>query len=171
MKKQEKENLENKYPKRQKIIVGAILEIPIDGKYYVYAQILSKGQYAFFDYPSTTPLADFTVLNNVPILFSICVYNYVVNDGIWLKVGKLPIRKDLEILPNQFIYDKFTKKFSLYITQTGEILPATKDDVRGLERCAVWAENHVIDRIRDHYNNVPCIWMQEDYELFPELKP
>lgn len=33
--------------KRQKITAGAILEINIDNQYYVYAQILEKGGFAF----------------------------------------------------------------------------------------------------------------------------
>jgi hypothetical protein len=170
MKKQEKESLENK-PKRQKITIGAILEISIEGRYFVYAQILPKGEIAFFDFRNEKPLADYSVLNNAPILFILCVYRYVVAKGIWHKVGKLPIRKELDKLPNQFIYDKFTGEFSLYITETGEILSTTKENVRGLERCAVWGENHVTDRIRDYYNHIPCVWMEQDYELFPELRP
>ena len=167
--KQDIVNSENK-PKRQRFTTGAILEISIEGKYYVYAQILRLGNCAFFDYRSQEPITDLSVLSGAPILFILCVDSYPVNEGRWLKVGKLPIREDLKVLPNSFIYDQFSKKYSLYIAETGEILPSTKENVRGLERCAVWGENHVIDRIRDYYNHVPCFWMEEDYELFPELE-
>lgn len=170
MKQKEEKNLENK-PKRQRITVGSILEIPIDGKYYVYAQILPEAQYVFFDYHSPIPLSDFSILESVPILFVIAVYDYVVNKGLWLKVGKLPIRNDLEIMPMKYMYDKFNNKYDLYNPNTGEVTPSTKDAVRGLERAAVWGENHVEDRIRDYYNGVPCIWLREHYELFPESKP
>ena len=47
MSKQEIKNLGNG-TKRQRIIVGSIVEIPIDKEYYVYAQLLSHGGYAFF---------------------------------------------------------------------------------------------------------------------------
>ena len=170
MKKLEKESLENK-PKRQRETVGSVIQIRIDNGYYVYAQILRLGQYVFFDYRSQELLKDLSVLNSANILFILSVDSYPVNVGRWLKVGKLPIRIEFENLPNKYIFDKFKREFSLYITETGEILPSTKGEVRGLEQCAVWGENHVVDRIRDYYNKVPCKWLQTEYELFQELKP
>lgn len=168
MSKQEKKNLENK-PKRQKITIGSIIEISIEGIYFVYAQILPKSLYAFFDYRSIEPIMDFSCLNTAPVLFVIPVYDYVITKGIWLKVGKMPIREDLEKLPKKYyIYDEISGKYSKYDSYTGEIVPSTKEDVRGLERAAVWAENHVEDRIRDYYNHVPCLWLKKHYELFPE---
>jgi hypothetical protein len=170
MKKKEEKSLE-KSPKRQVITIGAILEIPISNEYFVYAQILEHGLYAFFDFRSVTPIRDYMVLQNTSILFIIGVYNYVVNKCIWRKVGKLPIRKELVNVPMMYIYDFTTDKFSLYDCETGTIIPATKEQARGLEQCAVWAENHVEDRIRDYYNHVPCIWLEEHYALFPESLP
>ena len=171
MSKQERKNLENK-TKRQKITIGSIIEIPIEGKYYVYAQILPKSLYAFFDYRSQEPIADFSCLNKSPILFIIPVYDYVITKGIWLKVGNMPIRESLEKLSiNYYIYDEISNKYSKYNSYTGEIISSTKEDVRGLERAAVWDENHVEDRIRDYYNHLPCIWLKEHYELFPESLP
>ena len=170
MSKQEKKNLGNK-PKRQKITIGSIVEISIEGLYYVYAQILPKSLYAFFEYRSKEPIVDLSCLTTAPVLFVIPVYDYVITKGIWLKVGKLSIRKDLEILPLEYIYDNTSDKYSTYNCYTGKIVPSTKEDVRGLERAAVWAENHVEDRIRDYYNQVPCLWLKEHYELFPESLP
>ena len=171
MSKQEKKNLENK-AKRQKITIGSIIEIPIEGKYFVYAQILPQSLYAFFDYRSTEPIVDFSCLNSAPVLFVIPVYDYVVTKGIWLKVGKMPIREDLvKKSKKYYIYDEISGKYSKYDSYTGEIFSSTKEDIRGLERAAVWAENHVEDRIRDYYNHVPCLWLKEHYELFPESFP
>lgn len=171
MSKQENKNLENR-PKRQKKTIGAIIEISIEEKYYVYAQILPKSLYAFFDYRCKEPIVDFSCLKNSPVLFIIPVYDYVITKGIWLKVGNMPIREDLERLSiSYYIYDEISGKFSKYDSCTGEIIPSTKEDVRGLERAAVWAENHVEDRIRDYYNHVPCLWLKEHYELFPDSLP
>ena len=170
MRQKEEKNLENK-PKRQKITIGSVLEIPIDGKYYVYAQILPHSECVFFNFKSKSPLVDYRVLNDTPILFVLGVYNYVITKGLWKKVGKLPIREELNTLPLAYMYDRFTNKFCLYNNNTGEITPSTKEAVRGLERAAVWGENHVVDRIRDYYNGVPCIWLKEHYVLFPESMP
>jgi len=147
--------------KRQRETEGAILEINIENQYYVYAQILTKGSFAFFDYRTTEKLTDFQVLNDAKVLFILAVNKYVVTKGMWLKVGKLPIRESLQVLPMKFIQDKLKpENFELYDPNTGEITPTTKDKIIGLERAAVWADNHVEDRIRDHYLGVPCIWLE-----------
>ena len=155
---------------KQRIIPGAILEINVCGMYYCYAQIMNnKESYAFFDLKSKIRLTDLTILQCSPILFIIGVYDNVVTQGQWLKVGKLPIREELQVLPKEFIYHKFDKlQFELYDPNTGEIRPSTKEECRGLERCAVWDKRHVEDRLRDYYNGAPCIWLKEDYEIFKD---
>lgn len=57
-----------------------------------------------------------------------------------------------------------THKFLLYNPNTGEMTPCTKEEARGKERAAVWDEKQMEDRIRDHYNGVPCKWIE--YDLF-----
>ena len=170
MSRQEKKNLENS-TKRQRIIVGSIVEIPIDKEYYVYAQILSHGGYAFFDCRYEKPLRDLSELLNKPVLFIVGVYDYIIKNNRWSVVGKLPIREDLQKQPLMYIYDVHTDKYCLYDNNTGEITPCTKDKARGLERASVWEENHIEDRIRDYYNNLPCIWLSDHYQLFPETNP
>lgn len=170
MKKQEKKSLDTK-PKRQRIVIGSIVEIPIDGNYFVYAQILYDGGYAFFDYRSSESISDLSVLEHTSVLFIVAVYDYVIHKNIWRIVGKLPVREKLRAQPMEYIYDRITDRFSLYNPNTGKIIPTTKDKARGLERAAVWGDNHIEDRIRDYYNNVPCIWLKDHYRLFPESVP
>lgn len=170
MKEQEKRNLETK-KKKQRVIPGYIVEISINKEYYVYAQILHNSKFAFFDYKTPNPISDIAILTDAPVLFIVCVYNYVINQNIWKIVGKLPIRDNLKVLPLSYVYDVHHDSFSTYDNNTGEMKPATKEEVRGLECAAVWAENHIEDRIRDYYNKVPCIWLKEHYLLFPESKP
>lgn len=155
--------------KKQRITIGSILEINIEKSYYVYAQILGKAGYAFFDYKTEQQLSDLTILLSKPVLFITGVYNDVVTQGLWLKVGKIEVRNDLKVQPMQFIQDALhPDRFEFYNPNTGEITPATKEQVRGLERTAVWEANHIEDRIRDHYNGVPCEWLEDDLELFKD---
>lgn len=147
--------------KRQKITIGSIVEIPVKGEYYCYAQIVKNSNYAFFDFKSETKLEDITILNDKPILFIVGVYNYVVTKGIWLKVGKLDLREELEVLPMKYIQDSIDKSFSFYDPNTGEITPATREQCLGLECCAAWEEGHIEDRLFDHYNGVECQWIPE----------
>lgn len=155
--------------KKQKIIQGSILEINIENQYYTYAQILDKGGYVFFDYKSEKRLTDFSVLEDKPILFIIGVYDDVIKQGHWSIVGKMNIRKNLNTQPMQFIQDALhPDRFEFYNPNTGESTPATREKVKGMERAAVWEANHVEDRIRDYYNGVPCIWLEDDLELFKD---
>ncbi len=142
---------------RQRITEGAILEINIENQYYVYAQILTKGHgCAFFDYKTKEKLADVSVLKTASVLFVVAVYNDIITQGHWLKVGKLPIRENLSVLPMQFMQDMHNLgKIRLYNPNTGEITPTTRDKAIGLERAAVWDAHHVEDRIRDYYLGVP----------------
>lgn len=138
--------------KRQRITIGSILEIHINNEYYAYAQILFNACYTFFDYKSTTQLTNFTVLERAPVLFIIAVYNDVVTQGHWIKVGKMPIRDDYKTLPMKYIKDMVDGGFSLYNPNTGEISPATKEQCKGLEVAAVWEADAVEERITDFYN-------------------
>ena len=162
MSRQQKKNLVTSM-KRQRITEGSILEIDIEGQYFVYAQVLSKGLgYAFFDFKTKEKLNDFGILLNSKILFIIMLYNDVITKGIWLKVGKLPIRNDLLIQPMKYIQDNLNpNNFELYNPNTGEITKATRKECEGLEYAAVWEANHVKDRIRDYYLGVPNIWVEQ----------
>ena len=164
MKKQERRNLTTN--RKQKVVVGGVFEIQIDNEYFVYGQILPHSECAIFDYKSVKPLVDVGLLNKAQLMFVVGFYNYIIRDRIWPVVGKLPIREDLQSPPPYYIYDKATNKFNLYDNKTGLTKPATKEEVKGLECAAVWDANHIVDRIRSHYLNVPCVWLKEHYELF-----
>jgi hypothetical protein len=155
--------------KRQKETVGSIVEIKLANGNYAYAQLLEKGT-AFFNYLSNEPLKDFKVLEVHDILFIIAVYKDIITQGHWLKVGKIPIREDLEVMPMQFIQDAINPdRFDFYNPNTGEITPTTKDKCKGLERASVWDKHHVEDRIKNYYEGVPCLWLAEDYKLRGEV--
>lgn len=152
--------------KRQQETVGSIVQIHINDEFYVYAQILPYGLLAFFDYKSDTELSDLNVLKNAKVLFITAVYKYVITKGIWLKVGKIPIREDLQVLPLRFVYDRISEKFFTYNPETGETASTTIDVAEKLERAAVWDDKQIEERIKNHYDGVPCKWMQETFELF-----
>ena len=149
--------------KRQRITEGAILEIKIENEYYVYAQILkNKLGYAFFDFRSNQRLVELDVLLKCKILFILMVYNDIITEGIWRKVGVLPIRQDLLVQPFKFIqdYDK-PDNFELYNPNNGDIIKANKAECIGLERASVWEAKHVEDRIRDYYLGAKNIWVEQ----------
>ena len=170
MKKQaEKSSVSDTKTIRQKRVIGAVMEINIDNEYYVYAQSYPYNKEVIFDYRSTEPLKDLSVLLSAKQLFRITVYRRVIGSGYWKKVGKLPLREDLLPVQMQYVYHKYDNiKFDIYNPATGIMTPATKEECRGLEEAAVWDYGAISERIRDHYNGIPCIWLKEEYELFKD---
>ena len=103
--------------KRQRRTPGSIVKIDLKN-----AQLLENG-IAFFDiYTKDPELEDLSILLEKPVLFIVSVYRDVISTGLWLKVGKLPIREDLKILPMQCIQDALNEtQFELYNPNTGEV--------------------------------------------------
>ena len=155
--------------KRQKKTPGSILEICINNEYYVYAQILPTGQCAFFDYRTPTPIKDLKILLDCNVLFFAGVFNDIITSAVWLKVGKLPIRKDLEKTPNSYIYDRVGRYFLLYDHETGEMYRTTKDKCRGLESCTVYDFLYIEERIFEYYNGHKPAWLLIEEFLFELL--
>lgn len=169
IKKLWKKNLIKKRMKRQRFIEGGILEIPINnGEYYVYAQILKYKQVAFLDYKSNAKLTDFEILKTSNVLFILSVIDNVINEGIWLIVGRLPIRDSLLTPPNQYGYIWEFNRFFIRDITINKTIFCKKEDVIGLElwRGVYWNAQMVEDRINDYYNNVKCKWLIRHYRIW-----
>lgn len=166
MKKQaEKSSARDEKPIRQRRVIGAVMEINIDNEYYVYAQSYPNTQEVIFDYRSTEPLKDLSVLLSAKQLFRVAVYRRVIGSGYWKKVGKLPLREDLLPVQMKFVYHKYDNvQFETYNPATGIMTPATKEECRGLEPAAVWDYMHVEQRIRDYYNGLPCSVLRNTFD-------
>ena len=159
--------------KQQKFTIGGILELSINnGEYYVYAQMLQYKQVAFFDFRSEIKLDNFEILNNCRILFIITVWEKVITDGVWSKVGKLSIRESLLTPPNQYGYIWEFNRFFLRDIAQNKTIYCKKEDAVGLELwCGIyWDAEKVEDRIKDHYNNVKCKWLKRHYRIWETTK-
>ena len=153
--------------KRQRWTIGSIVEVKVED-YYVYAQITEKKDLAFFDYQATEPLISFEILESTPILFIVSVYSDVITKGVWLKVGKMPLRTECQGTTVEFIFDTINYKFELYIRNKDSFktIPCEKKDILGLECCAVWEALAIEDRIACHYKGEISIWMENEYDIF-----
>ncbi|WP_339846676.1 hypothetical protein [uncultured Halopseudomonas sp.] len=144
--------------KRQQRTVGAIVVVPIED-YSVHAQILADTEMVFFDTKDRVDLTPPEILTS-GVLFRVPVHDTAVLDGRWVKMAKEPVREEnLKHVP-RFIQDTLDPgRFEIY--EGGEIRPSSRDECEHLERCAVWAANHVEDRIRDHYRGVTNLWVEQ----------
>lgn len=153
--------------KRQRLTIGSIVEVKVED-YFVYAQITENKNLAFFDYQATEPLNSFEILEHAPILFIVGVYFDVITRGVWLKVGKMPLRKECQGTFVKYIFDTINYKFELYITNKNNYYTVSceKKDVLGLEALAAWEASAIEDRIACHYKGEISIWMEDEYDIF-----
>jgi hypothetical protein len=140
---------------------GNIIEIHVHDEYYVYAQVLQGDNIAYFDAKYILPVQNLSNIDTERVLFVLgSSIDKAIRTGRWRVRGKLPINSKLQKLPLQFIQDAINpNKFSLYDCETGEITQTTREVCEGLERCAIWYDNHIEDRIYAHYNNTQCEWL------------
>ena len=144
--------------KRQRRTIGSIVEIPIE-QYRIHAQILPDCDMVFFDTKNViNPNIEEILASKV--LFRVAANDDAILDGYWVKVGKAELKEEFSKPVPKFVQDALNKeKFEIYLG--GESRPATRKKCEGLDRCAVWAVNHIEDRIRDHYNNKPNVWVEQ----------
>lgn len=148
---------------RKRLLSGCIVEISVRNMFYSYAQVLRQGYWAYFDGKYDTPLADTeSVVKNDVLFIANTSCACVIKDGSWKIVNRLPLDSKLDILPMQYVYDSALKRYAIYNPNTGELTPNryTKDDVLGMECCAIWYDNHIEDRLFAHYENKECIWLK-----------
>jgi len=143
---------------KQRRTVGAVVKIPVDD-YFVHAQILPEADMVFYNTKDKGDLAPDEVVSS-KILFRAAVNHDAILDGRWMKTGKAPLSQEHTQPVRRFIQDALNPdRFEIYLG--GEISPATREECVGLDRCAVWAVNHIEDRIRDHYNGVPNVCVEQ----------
>lgn len=140
--------------RRIKRRIGDIVEIPLGDGHFAYGQVLVEPLIAFFAARSAKRLNCMEILTR-PVAFSLLVMNYAVTDGDWEVIDHAAVSQDIDQRPPFFKWDNISKK--LFVTYDGsEEIPADLESVQGLERCAVWEPEHVVERLNDHFAGRPC---------------
>ena len=142
---------------RQRRVIGGVLKVPLGDGWHAYAWTLPECDSALFDLRTDADLPPAEVVTH-PIAFRVAVNDDQYRDGRWPRVGKVPPPPDVLAPVPTFIEDPISGRFEIYLA--GDIRPATRAECVGLERSAVWAPEHVEDRLRDHFAGRPCEWVQ-----------
>ncbi|RHW42309.1 hypothetical protein D1B31_04785 [Neobacillus notoginsengisoli] len=129
--------------KRIRIKIGDVYAIPLPNGKYAFGRIFKDGGIGIYKYIGEN-------IEDIPKVeeyqFIVGIYEYVLKSGDWTVVENRPFKSDGEAFPPPFcIIDSISGEYSIY--QKGEIRSATKSECEGLEVAAVWADNHIIDRI------------------------
>jgi hypothetical protein len=147
--------------KRQRRTIGAIVKIPLQDGSHSYGLVLDKASIAVFKIKTKEDLQASEILEK-DVLFIIAVYDNVITSGRWEKIGKAASSERFLNLPMKFIQDQLNPStIQLYNPNTGEITPSTKEECVGLERAAVWAAEHVEERISDFFYGRKNVWVEQ----------
>jgi len=120
----------------------------------VYAISLPHGKYAFGRTFEDASIAIYRhigdTMEDIPktedYQFIVGVYDDVLKSGQWPIVDSRPFKNDDEQWPPpSCIIDKISGEYFIY--DKGQIRPSSKTECEGLEKAAVWAAGHIIDRI------------------------
>lgn len=84
MKSQSTKLIEKKRP-----VIGSIIEICIDDKYYTYAQKLQSAHYLFFDYYSIHKIEDSKIIYTLNKLFILPIYRDTYQRPNWKVFNKI----------------------------------------------------------------------------------
>ena len=138
--------------------VGDIVTIPLGGGNFAFGQVLSEPLIAFFDVTAKSELPVEDILNS-QVAFSLWVMNHAVTNGEWKVIAHADVNASIDQAPAFFKKDIITGKLSI-THDGGDEMPATLQEIEGLERAAVWEPSHIVDRLNDHFSGRPNVWAE-----------
>lgn len=134
------------------------MAVPLGDGYFGFARALTSPTAEFYDFRSETipPGAD---IITKPVAFRIWVMRYAFTGRRWKKIGDFPLRPGEG--GKRWWFFKQADDGTLYRTRNGyEEVPASWEEVSGLECAAAWDPEHVEDRLRDHFAGKPNKWVE-----------
>lgn len=141
-------------PRRVRFKVGDIFAVPL-GLSFGYCRYLDHLVTEFFDLLSQDQLPIENILK-AHIAFVVWVSKEPFASGAWPKIGNSLTRPK----PSPVFYKQDPISKRLYLYQDGREKPATLADCQGLENAAIWRENHIEDRLSDHFSGRPNKWVE-----------
>lgn len=123
---------------------GDIFKFPITSTKHGYCQWLPHGMARFFLVSTTRELGTDEVIE-LPEAFCVTVHKSAPGQHGWGKVGVGPYPEQYETPPLFAMQNKTSGKIS--ILSGTKISASTYDAAKRLESAAVWANEHVIERL------------------------
>jgi hypothetical protein len=129
--------------KRTRIKIGDVYAIPLPNGKYAFGRVFKDAGIGIYRYIGEN-------IKDIPkdeeYKFIVGIYEYVLKSGDWTVVENRHFKSEDEAYPPpSCIIDSISGEYSIYYK--GETRSATKTECEGLEVTAVWADNHIIDRI------------------------
>lgn len=146
---------------------GRVVRINLGDGRCGYGRQLNNPTVEFYDRVGKPGEAiDLIDLVSAPVAFTIAVMDYAFRrQGGWELLDVVPLTQNERSTVERYaMQDVSTNAISIYwsdpISGTSGEMPATFAECHGLERCAVWDPHHVEDRLRDHFDGRPNVWVE-----------
>ena len=146
--------------KAKKDLIGNIIKIGINENIFGFGRIVEGGFIEFYDLKLSNDQIEGIneKLIGSKVIFTLSVHKSWEKNKNWEVVGKN--LNNVSSIPSQFMQSIGNQNDIKIIDSTGNSRPATKDEVKGIERLAVWEDNHVEDRLRDYFDGKQNIWVE-----------
>lgn len=130
--------------KRSRPAIGDVVQLTLPNGTFAYGRVLRDTSVAF--YRETTSDPGEPPIGSRDYQFVVGVYNDVFKSSKTAIIGHDPSRDAEDEWPPPYsVRDHLTRRVSVYYK--GKLRPAEEDEVRGLEPAAVWALDHLTDRL------------------------
>jgi hypothetical protein len=141
---------------RFKRYIGSFVIVPLKDGSYGYGRVREIPLFSFYDFNTKEPVHDLDRIAARPILFSLLVHKSALKK--WKAIGNRPLEENLRRGITRFLQDIVDPSKCVIADEDGNERPATPSECVGLERSAVWEDNHVEDRLLDTFKGRPNKW-------------
>ena len=149
--------------KQRKYRPGDVFEVNLGDGFRSYGIIAAGNDHAFFDLRSRQTLPLDEILTH-RVIFRVPVSKEPFAAGHWQILGHAPLTGELRepaIYRNQPVGSNQVFRY-----QSGKLTPSSVEEVKTLELLAVWPEQHIVDRLNDHFAGRQNRWV----ELFKTVR-
>jgi len=137
---------------------GGVVQIPLSDGKIAYGVMLSKFPYWAF-YPQTTEFGEDGAALGAPI-FVVAVTKAAYSRGRWGKITMRLPESALPAIPLFVRQDSMRPSHCITVDANGNETPISVEEAKAFERSAVWAAEHIEDRLEDHYAGRPNKWAE-----------
>ena len=154
--------------KKFRVKAGDFFAVPLSDGEFTFGRALEDYKVAFYDGKNKN-LLNIDEIEKLPVMFKIYINLIPVKTGDWPKLGYKPLSEELKKPVKFFKIGPFNKSITIYWETSDKEydVPATYEECKDLEVCAVYGYEHVLERLEDHYAGKEYSFVRESRE---ELK-
>lgn len=143
--------------------VGSILKVKLANTTFGLARVIGGGFIEFYDISITNEglIEVVNTLKQHKVIFTLSVHKSWKKNSGWESIGNS--MDSIPSPPKQFMQNFANLDDIKIINPDGSMAVSTREEIvkQGIERVAVWEDNHIEDRLRDYFSGVPNRWLDQ----------